>query len=89
MYPSVIHMGGNLVEPLAPAIRIEGALTVPATGPATKGLRVALDEIFEGALADVDLTGFVAPPGPVGEEVLLGERLRRSMPELAVFSFDP
>jgi hypothetical protein len=89
LYPPVIHMGGNLVEPLAPSIRIEGAFSVPAMGPVSKGLSVALDEIFEGALTDVDLTGFVAPPGPVGEEVLLGERLRRSMPELTVFAFDP
>jgi hypothetical protein len=89
MYPPVIHMGGSLFEPLAPVIRIEGALSVPATGPVQKGLRVAMDEVFEGALADVDLTGFVGPPGDVGEEVVRGERLRRSLPVLTVFSFAP
>jgi hypothetical protein len=90
MYPSVIHMGGNLFEPLAPVIRIAGAVSVPATGTTRKALRVALDEIFEGALTDVDLTDF-APPGagPPGDEVMLGERLRRSVPALTVFSFAP
>jgi hypothetical protein len=86
LYPSVIHMGGNLFEPLAPVIRLEGELSVPATGPIQKELRVAVDEIFEGALADIDLTAFAGPPG---EEVLLGERLRRSVPSLTVFSFEP
>jgi hypothetical protein len=86
MYPPVIHMGGNLYEPLAPVIRIAGAVSVPATGSAMKGLHVALDEIFEGALADIDLTDFAGPPG---EEVVLGERLRRSVPALTVFTFAP
>jgi hypothetical protein len=85
-YPAVIHMGGNLFEPLAPVIRVEGVLSVPSTGPVSKGLRIAMDEIFEGALADVDLTGFSGPPG---EEVLRGERLRQSVPNLNVFSFEP
>jgi hypothetical protein len=85
-YPSVIHMGGNLFEPLAPVIRIDAALSVPAAGSVRQGLRVALDEIFEGALADVDLTDFVGPPG---DEVVAGERLRRSVPTLSVFSLEP
>lgn len=85
-YPSVIHMGGNLFEPLAPVIRIDAALSVPAAGSVRQGLRVALDEIFEGALADVDLTDFVGPPG---DEVVAGERLRRSVPTLTVFSLEP
>jgi hypothetical protein len=89
MYPPVIHMGGSLFEPLAPAIRIQGQLSVPTTGSVQKGLRVAMEEIFEGALSDVDLTGFVGPPGDVGEEIILGERLRRSLPSLTVFSFAP
>jgi hypothetical protein len=45
-----------------------------------------MDEVFKGALADIDLSDFVGPPG---EEVQLGERLRRSMPMLRVFSFEP
>lgn len=86
LFPPVIHMGGSLAEPLAPAVRVDGALSVSASGAFSKSMRVALDEIFKGALSDVDLTGFVGPPG---EEVLLGERLRRSMPTLRVFSFGP
>jgi hypothetical protein len=83
MYPSVIHMGGNLSEQLAPVVRVDGPLTVPTTGPVQQRLRIAMDEFFEGALADVDLTGFAGPPG---EEVLRGERLRRSVPDLTIFS---
>jgi hypothetical protein len=86
LYPAVIHMGGSLFEPLAPSVRVEGVLSVPAAGPVQKGLRVAMDEIFAGALAEVDLTDFAGPPG---EEVLRGERLRRSVPELTIFSFAP
>jgi hypothetical protein len=85
-YPSVIHMGGNLFQALAPLVRIEGGLSVSAGPPVQKGVRIAMEEVFEGALADVDLTGFVGPPG---EEVVNGERLRRSLSELTVFSFDP
>ncbi len=86
LYPSVIHMGGNLFEPLAPVIRLNTPLSVTATGPIQKRLRVAVDEIFEGARADIDLADFVGPPG---EEVLAGERLRRSLPTLSVFSLEP
>jgi hypothetical protein len=86
MYPPVIHMGGNLFEPLAPIIRMAGVVSVPATGTPMKGLHVALDEIFKGALADIDITDFAGPPG---EEVILGERLRRSVPALTVFTFAP
>jgi hypothetical protein len=45
-----------------------------------------MDEIFEGAMADVDLTDFSGPPG---QEVLDGERLRRSVPTLSVFALEP
>jgi hypothetical protein len=85
-YPSIIHMGGNLFEPLAPLVRVMGGLSVPAVGPVQKDLRVDMEKIFQGALADVDLTGFEGPPG---EEVLKGERLRRSLGGLTVFSFEP
>jgi hypothetical protein len=85
-YPSVIHMGGNVIEELAPLIRVEGALSVPADGPVQKRVRIAMEDVFEGALADVDLTGYTGAPG---EEMLKGERLRRSLSSLTVFSFDP
>jgi hypothetical protein len=84
VFPPVIHMGGSIAAPLAPVVRVDGALSVPAAGTLSKNLQVALDEIFKGAQSDVDLTGFFGPPG---EEVVLGERLRRSMSMLRVFSF--
>jgi hypothetical protein len=89
IYPRVVHMGGNLEEALAPAIRVQGHVSVPAVGPVQKGLRVAMEEIFKGAFADVDLTGFVPPHADPGEEIIRGERLRRSLPSLTVFSFAP
>jgi hypothetical protein len=85
-FPAVIHMGGNLFEALAPVIRIDAALSVPAGGALSKTLQLAMDQVFEGALSDVDLTDFVGPPA---EEVLLGERFRRSVPTLSLFSFAP
>ncbi|KYF57465.1 hypothetical protein BE04_02020, partial [Sorangium cellulosum] len=87
--PPAVHMGGNLVMDLVPRVEVRGALSVPESGSTGKVVRVAMDEVFEGATADVDLTGFMGPPGPVGDELLAGERLRRSLPDLTVFAFDP
>ncbi|KYF82202.1 hypothetical protein BE11_13830 [Sorangium cellulosum] len=87
--PPAVHMGGNLVMDLAPTVEVRGALSVPASGATGKVVRVVMDEVFGGATADVDLTGFVSPPGPVGDELLAGERLRRGLPDLTVFAFDP
>jgi hypothetical protein len=84
-----IHMGGNLVMDLAPRVEVRGALSVPASGSTRKALRLVMDDVFKGAATEVDLTGFVAPPGPVGEEITAGERLRRSLPALNVFVFGP
>jgi hypothetical protein len=41
-----------------------------------------MDEVFKGATAEVDLSGFTGPPE---ERVRAGERLRLSMPGLQVF----
>lgn len=87
--PTAIHMGGNLFMDLAPRIEVRGAVSVPASGSTGKAVRVVMDEVIVGATADVDLTGFVAPPGPMGDELLAGERLRRSLPSLTVFAFGP
>jgi hypothetical protein len=87
--PAAIHMGGNLVMDLAPRVEVRGALSVPASGSTRKALRLVMDEVFKGAVTEVDLTGFVAPPGPVGDEIVAGERLRRSLPTLNVFVFGP
>ena len=86
LYPPAIHMGGNLFMPLAPLVRIESTFNVLAAGPVQRRLRVAMEQVFEGAVADVDLTDFVGPPD---EKVRLGEALRRSLPGLTVFSLDP
>jgi len=85
-FPSVIHMGGNLAQDLTPRVLVSGAFSIPASGSVSKGLRFVLDDVFKGAEADVDLTGFAGPPG---EEVVLGERLRRSMAGLHLFALDP
>ncbi|WP_437718157.1 MbnP family protein [Sorangium sp. So ce448] len=87
--PPAVHMGGNLAEDLAPRVEVRDALSVPASGSTGKVVRVVMDEVFAGATADIDLTGFVAPPGPVGDELLAGERLRRGLPDLTVFAFGP
>jgi hypothetical protein len=86
VFPPVIHMGGNLYEELAPLVRVDGAFSVPASGKVSKSMRFVLDDVFKGALMDVDLSGFIGPPG---EEVVLGERLRRSMTGLHLFAFEP
>jgi hypothetical protein len=85
-FPPVIHMGGNLFQELAPLVRVDGAFSVPASGSLSKSMRFVLDDVFKGALMDVDLSGFVGPPG---EEVVLGERLRRNMAGLHLFAFEP
>jgi hypothetical protein len=85
-FPPMIHMGGNLFEPLAPRVRVEGPFSLPATGSLGKTMQVVMDEVFKGALADIDLTGFLGSPE---EEVRRGERLRRSMPQLKAFRLAP
>ena len=87
--PPAVHMGGNLLMDLAPRVEVRGALSVPASGSTGKVVRIVMDEVFGGATADVDMTGFVPPPGPVGDELLAGERLRRGLPDLTVFAFGP
>jgi hypothetical protein len=81
-------MGGSLTMNVAPAIQVNGMLTVPAGGSVTKTIRVVLDEVFRGAAMNVDLMDFVVPPGG-GGEITLGERLRRSTSGLKVFVFGP
>jgi len=89
--PVAIHMGGdvsNLDLPSAPVFRLDGEVAIPTSGPVTRNIRVAVDEIFKGATADVDVSGSPLPPSPQGE-IESGERLRRSAPGLHVFSFGP
>jgi hypothetical protein len=89
--PVAIHMGGdvsNLDLPSAPVFKLEGELAIPASGTVTRNIRVAVDEIFKGATADIDVSDFPLPPSPQGE-IESGERLRRSAPGLHLFSFGP
>ncbi|MES1209059.1 MAG: MbnP family protein [Pseudomonadota bacterium] len=83
---NAIRMGGVLGQPSAPAIRIDGSLTVPPSGPVAKTIQLNMDEIFRGAQMDIDLTGFLIPGGA---EVIAGERLRRGVASLHIFSFAP
>jgi hypothetical protein len=88
--PGAIHMGGDILNPSKPggiAVRVDGAISIPAGGTARKVLRVAMDQIFKGATSDVDLTGF--PFGSAGDEVGAGERLRRTGAGLPLFVFGP
>jgi hypothetical protein len=84
--PSSIHMGGFPGSLLAPVIRVDGQLAVPPGGAVRRSLRLAMDQIFVGANTPSDLTG--APLAP-GDEVAAGERLRRSAPDLQLFTFGP
>ena len=88
--PSSIHMGADLKNPNLPGalvFRIAGALTIPATGgPVTKRLRLAMDQVFMGATAAVDLTDF---PFTMLPEVAAGERLRLTGAGLPLFVFGP
>jgi len=83
--PAAIHMGGSPGTLFAPVIRVDGALSVPAGGPSTRSLRVAMEQIFAGATMD---NGAVSAPLP-GDEVINGERLRQSASGLPLFTLGP
>jgi len=86
--PSMVHMGGDTREERVPRATIPAALSIPASGTLEKGIRVAVDEIFKGATAEIDVSdvavGFLSSP-----ESIAGERLRRQLPELHVFVPEP
>ena len=84
--PSMIHMGGFPGTLMAPKVRVDGRLAVPGSGKITKGLRVAIDEIFKGATVPVDISGAPLPPETAVDP---GENLRRSATGLHIFTFDP
>jgi hypothetical protein len=85
--PSLIHMGGSVTMDAAPMITVQGMFAVSAGVSTSKTILVGMDEIFRGAAMDVDLSDFPLPPG--GDEVALGERLRRTTPGLNIFTFAP
>jgi hypothetical protein len=80
--PSAIHMGGLVGRLFAPKASFAGPLTLLATGEQTATVRMSFDEIFRGATSSVDVSDTALP----GAEVIAGERLRRAVPDLAIFT---
>jgi hypothetical protein len=81
--PTSIHMGGFPGSLLAPRVEAPGSLTVADGAPVSARLSLSLDEVFGGATAPLDVGDATLPPG---DEVTAGERLRRSSPELMLFT---
>ncbi len=86
--PPAVHMGGDIREELVPSVSVSGAFSIPASGTLEKGLKVVMDEVFQGATADIDVSdsavGLLSTP-----ESIAGERLRRQLSELQVFVLEP
>jgi hypothetical protein len=85
--PSMIHMGGMVGSISAPKAHVTGALTVPASGNATRSVEISFDQIFAGASSAEDVSDL--PPFFQTPEVIAGERLRRGAATLAVFTLLP
>ncbi len=83
--PSMIHMGGIVGSIAAPKAHVAGALTVPASGKVTRSVQMSFEPIFAGASSTEEVSGlpFQTP------EVIAGERLRRGVPNLDVFTLLP
>jgi hypothetical protein len=81
--PSSIHMGGLPGTLLAPKVEARAALSVGEGAPLNVRLALDLDAVFAGATAPLDVGDVTLPPG---DEVVAGERLRRSAPELMLFT---
>lgn len=85
--PPMIHMGGMVGTISAPKARVAGALTVPASGNVTRSVQMSFDQIFAGASSAEDVSAlplFFQTP-----EVVAGERLRRGVPNLSIFTLLP
>lgn len=86
--PSVVHMGGSIAQEMVPSVSVAGAFSVPASGSLDKRLGVAMEQIFAGSTAEIDVSdvavGLLSTP-----EAIAGERLRRKLPDLTVFALDP
>lgn len=80
--PTMIHMGGLVGSVFAPQATVPFAFTVPATGTVTRTVQVSFDEIFRGASSSEDTSNipFTMP------EIVAGERLRRAVPTLPIFT---
>jgi hypothetical protein len=86
--PAVVHMGGNITKEFVPRVTVSSAFSLSASGTLEKRLGVAMEQIFAGSTADIDVSdvavGFLSTP-----ESIAGERLRRELPDLSVFALDP
>ena len=86
--PPAVHMGGDIQQELVPHVTVSSAFSIPANGRLEIGVRVAVDQVFKGATADIDVSdiavGLLSTP-----EAIAGERLRRELPELPVFELQP
>lgn len=83
--PTQIHMGGGVGTMPAPTIQVRASIVVAPDG-ARMRMDAALDEIFAGATADVDVSRYPGPPSP---ELVAGERLRQTAAMRHVFSIAP
>ena len=81
-------MGGDIRKELLPSVGVSGTFSIPESGRLEKALNVAMDELFKGATADIDVSdvalGLLSTP-----EAIAGERLRRQLSALHVFVFAP
>jgi hypothetical protein len=66
---------------------VAGTLTVPASGNVTRNVQMSFDQIFTGASSTEDVSDL--PPFFQTPEIVAGERLRRGVPTLAVFTLLP
>ena len=86
--PPAVHMGGDIRKELVPGVSVSGTFSIPESGRLEKALNVAMDELFKGATADIDVSdvavGLLSAP-----EAVAGERLRRQLSALHVFVFAP
>jgi hypothetical protein len=86
--PTKIHMGsGSGDDRFAPKIAIAGPIEV--CGKVTQiELAFSVDEMIKGSAMETDLSKFSLPPsaGPVGDEILAGERLRQHAKDVKIFS---
>jgi hypothetical protein len=83
----MIHMGGMIGSISAPQANIAGTLTVPASGNVTRSVEMSFDQIFAGASSSEDVSEL--PAFSQTPEVIAGERLRRGVSTLPIFTLVP
>lgn len=88
--PLAVHMGADIRDLSAPAalvFRVQGSISIPATGSVSRHLRLAIDQVLKGAASDVDVSYF--PAAILGPEAVAGERLRLTGASLPLFELAP